>query len=102
MDLTVTIDITETITVSPTSGGVSPPIPVGFQINGIPPSPPNETTEFIGWQQYGIKMWPGNNTFQSWAQAWSGDGSSSDQLLYTATPPSDDYATLPSSLTVHM
>jgi hypothetical protein len=100
LDLTVTIDITETITVSQTSGGVSPPLPVGFQINGIPPTPPNGTTEFIGWQQYGIKMWPGNNTFQSWAQAWSGDGSSSDQLLYTATPPSDDYVTLPSSLTI--
>lgn len=69
-DLVVEIKITETIKVSPASG-LSPKtplaLPIAFQINGFSPT---SDDKIVGWQQYGVKMWPGTNTLVATAESW--------------------------------
>ena len=69
-NLVVEIKITETIKVNPASGLSTPaplPLPIGFQINGFSPTSDDKT---VGWQQFGVKMWPGTNTLVSFGELW--------------------------------
>jgi hypothetical protein len=74
MNLVVEIKIAEAIQVSPQSG-VTPssqdPKPIGFQINGFSPNADQTAGDkTVGWQQYGVKMWPDTNTLVSFSESW--------------------------------
>jgi hypothetical protein len=74
-ELTVTIKITESIVVSPTSG-ITPakpnPLPIGFQINGYPPNQDQTPGDKkVGWMQFAVRMWPGTNTLKAVAEYWT-------------------------------
>jgi hypothetical protein len=103
MDLKVEIAVTQDIVVSPTSGNQGPnkpPLPVGFQINGVPPTE-HQTPgdQAVGWQQYAIKMWPGQPVFQTWAQGWPYDAAGISDVYLLFQP--DNYTvTLPNNLTI--
>ncbi len=106
--LVVEINIDEAIVVSPTLGTPAGS-PIGFQINGIPPTPdllqgqvtsgwtatPGDLA--TGWQQYGAKMWPGTTRLIAWVQQWN---TSVSAPTFTLSCPNADTATLPNDLTI--
>ena len=75
-DLVVEIAVTKTLQVSPRSG-VTPsspvPRPVGFQINCFSPNV-HETAgdKTVGWQQYGVRMWPGTKYIRRFLRELAG------------------------------
>ena len=112
LDLVVEIDILEAIVVSPTSG-VTPttpkPLPIGFQINGVPPKadqqPGQVTTGWspsagdlaIGAQQYGVKMWPDTTKLISFAEYWPPP---LNVNTFNLSAPNSGTVTLPNDLTI--
>ena len=104
MDLMVEIKVTEAIQVSPTSGVTSTepsPPPIGFQINGFSPIKDDNT---VGWQQYGVRMWKGINTLNSFAESWPTAYETNRKLpnLFQISSKHYDgsFVTLPNDLTI--
>jgi len=104
MDLMVEIKVTEAIQVSPTSGVTSTepsPLPIGFQINGFSPIKDDNT---VGWQQYGVRMWKGINTLNSFAESWPTAYETNRKLpnLFQISSKHYDgsFVTLPNDLTI--
>jgi len=111
--LVVEINIDEALVVSATKG-TPPGSPIGFQINGLPARPvqqpggpssgwsPTAGDLAIGWQQYGVKMWPNTTRLISWAQYWppSVQQNPNVSAVFTANIPNQDTVTLPNDLTI--
>lgn len=111
--LVVEINIDEPLVVSPTQG-VPAGSPIGFQINGIPPiadqQPGQVTTGWtptigdkaIGWQQYGVKMWPHTTMLISWSQYWPPSVFQNPNVAatFTLSTPNSSTVTLPNNLTI--
>ena len=107
-DLVVEIAVTKTLQVSPRSG-VTPsspvPRPVGFQINCFSPNV-HETAgdKTVGWQQYGVRMWPGTKTLVGFSESWPVALETNRRLPNTFQVSSQQYngsvVTLPNDLTI--
>ncbi len=115
LDLIVEITITEDIIVSPTSGVTSKTphaLPIGFQINGFAPKkdeqPGQRTVDWkptagdlaIGWQQYGVKMWPNTTNLISFAEYWPPTVEANPHVLNTFNLSTPTPVTLPNDLTI--
>ena len=103
-NLVVEIKVTDPIKVNPASG-LSPKaplaLPIGFQINGFSPTSDDRT---VGWQQYGVRMWPGANTLMSFAELWPTALETNPKLPNLFQTSSQQYngnvITLPDDLTI--
>jgi hypothetical protein len=119
LDLVVEITIDEAIVVSPTSGFTRPPpppypLPIGFQINGFPTiadqQPGDPTSGWsptagdlaIGWQQFGVNMWPNRAWLKSWVQYWPPAVTTNSRVpdTFNLAIPDQYAATLPNNLTI--
>jgi hypothetical protein len=115
LGLVVEITITEDIVVSPTSG-LSPtikhPLPIGSQINGFAPAKdqqrgqltrdwqPTTGDQAIGWQQYGVKMWPNTTNLISFAEYWPPTVEANPNVANTFNLSTPTPVTLPNDLTI--
>jgi hypothetical protein len=111
--LVIEIQIDEAIVVSPTQGN-PPGSPIGFQINGFPaikdqqhgdPTTgwsPTAADLAIGWQQFGVKMWPLTTRLIAFAEYWPLAYLSNQNVAnaFNLSCPNADCATLPSDLTI--
>jgi hypothetical protein len=111
--LVVEINIDSALVVNPNQGTPAGS-PVGFQINGYPPTKdllqgqvttgwtPSAGDLATGWQQYGVKMWPGTTRLISWSQYWPPAVLQNPNVApnFTANIPNQDTGTLPNDLTV--
>jgi hypothetical protein len=111
--LVIEINIDEPIIVSPTLGTPAGS-PIGFQINGFPPTAdllqgqvttgwtPTPGDLATGWQQYGVKMWPGTTRLIAWSQYWPPSvlQNANVPANFTLSTPNQKTATLPNDLTV--
>jgi hypothetical protein len=112
-DLVIEISIDEAIVVSPTLG-TPPGSPIGFQINGFPTVPDQQQGDptsgwsatagdlAIGWQQFGVKMWPETTRLIAFAEYWPLAYLTNQSVANTfnLSCPNADCATLPSDLTI--